>query len=236
MLERIPGEDRIVKAVEEMEKKASYYSVGWDTGPTGQLRLHVDKETQRQIAEDLKEGVDLPTIEQDILDSPLGNGLHTVAPEDVGALTDGLILTDNIDDQGVPVEGAELWWDAQYQVKSFAEDIAEKGEALLENYGPVEYEKKEGSLKKTAKFRLSFNNEVSRNDAAVMLEKRGWNLTVDEKTNYIDFLTEADADEAMNSVVEEGGAAAKQEVEEGSESHFEGGETTRGSYIKGAID
>ncbi len=75
----------------------------------------------------------------DLLSGPgnghaLGNGYTIVKPEDVGALTDGLLIGDgNYDDSGENYTG-NVWWFADYAVKGFVEELA-AGNAITLVYG-----------------------------------------------------------------------------------------------------
>lgn len=60
--------------------------------------------------------------------------LAQVAPEDVGALTDAPILTDDlvIDDHGEMTVHGRVWWFPNYQIESFAETLIKTGKVTFQ--------------------------------------------------------------------------------------------------------
>ncbi|MCZ2113085.1 MAG: hypothetical protein LC131_04525 [Anaerolineae bacterium] len=60
--------------------------------------------------------------------------LDQVAPEDIGALTDAPILTDDleVDDQGVKTIHGRVWWFPNYQIESFAETLIKTGNVTFQ--------------------------------------------------------------------------------------------------------
>lgn len=65
----------------------------------------------------------------DVLASYLENGWEWVAPEDIGALTSGDIITDDIerDDQGNVLRVGRVYWDESYQVRDSVEELLDRG-------------------------------------------------------------------------------------------------------------
>lgn len=61
----------------------------------------------------------------DALENHLCNGWELIAPEEVGALTSGLIITDDCtrDDQGVLLKVGTVYWDSNYQVTDALEEL-----------------------------------------------------------------------------------------------------------------
>lgn len=68
----------------------------------------------------------------DILEDHLCNEWEWVRPEEIGALTDGDILTDTAqrDDQGELVSVGCVYWDSMYQVQSTVETLL-RGETVV---------------------------------------------------------------------------------------------------------
>lgn len=56
-------------------------------------------------------------IECEVLEYYLGNGWTIIEPEDIGALTDGLLLSD----------GENLWWDIEYMVIDWLNRVLNEG-------------------------------------------------------------------------------------------------------------
>lgn len=60
--------------------------------------------------------------------------LHQVSPEELGALTDAPILTDDVtyeDDTDKRLIIGKVWWYPEYQVLSFAEELLKHGEVVF---------------------------------------------------------------------------------------------------------
>lgn len=70
--------------------------------------------------------------------SPNGR-LYQVAPEDVAALTDAPILTDDLEltDDGRRLVQGDVWWYPGYQVKSFAEELIASGRTVFVKADPA---------------------------------------------------------------------------------------------------
>ncbi len=101
--------------------------------PKGNLVL-VAEPTDTELLGDLlqRHGGDDVSFLADLLEttgwSPNGQ-LMQLSPEDVGALTDAPILTDDrtIDDDGVVSAVGKVWWYPNYMVTNFAEELAQTG-------------------------------------------------------------------------------------------------------------
>lgn len=122
------------KAGEEWEPPKSgarnYGYLRFEHQPNGDIKVTANPENIGDIIEMLdEEGQAGDDAMYDLLSGPgnghaLGNGYTIVKPEDVGALTDGLLLGDGgYDDKGDVYTG-NVWWFADYQVKGFAEELA----------------------------------------------------------------------------------------------------------------
>lgn len=63
-----------------------------------------------------------------------GNGeLFQVSPEEVGALTDAPMFTDDVtyNEDGTRVCAGKLWWFPGYELRSFAEELLAKGSVIF---------------------------------------------------------------------------------------------------------
>lgn len=69
----------------------------------------------------LQEAADLP----EALESNLCNGWEVIAPEECGALTNGIIITDDYDrnDHGNLTHLGTVYWDANYAVRSALDEL-----------------------------------------------------------------------------------------------------------------
>lgn len=87
----------------------------------------LDLEIKRGTCSAWCDGLDYP-------DGPIGNGWHTLSPEDIGALTDDPhLITDDMemDDQGNVVYVGRVFFYPKYAIQSLFEDIQENGFAIL---------------------------------------------------------------------------------------------------------
>jgi hypothetical protein len=59
--------------------------------------------------------------------------LYQVFPEQIGALTDAPILSDNVEhlDAGQVNVRGKVWWFPAYEIRSFAEDLIANGEVIF---------------------------------------------------------------------------------------------------------
>ena len=80
--------------------------------------------TLRIEPDDLEALAECKSIE-DALEDHLCNGWEIIAPADVGALTDGLLITDDAerDDQGALVRVGTVYWDERYQIEDALEEL-----------------------------------------------------------------------------------------------------------------
>lgn len=93
------------------------------------------------IPEDDADNLDIPDARNlmDLEYEMLPEDLFTVYPEHAGALTDSLLLSTNCtfepNDSEDPEDMSEcdLFWFPDYQVRSYLEDLVEKGEAVWES-------------------------------------------------------------------------------------------------------
>jgi len=69
----------------------------------------------------------------DLIEYQLGNGWSVVNPEDVGALTDGLLLSPDAEynDHGELVAVDTVYWDSNYQVESLLDELYVYGKSFM---------------------------------------------------------------------------------------------------------
>ena len=101
--------------------------------PNGNLKMQFDTDLD---IEDLKSDIEQKgafEIEGYILENMMGNGWTYVLPEEVSALTDATIITDDFEYVGEEDDTkkyGKVYWDADYAVKSFVETMLNYGEAI----------------------------------------------------------------------------------------------------------
>ena len=98
----------------------------------GNLVISLGNEADREAAQESLDRASNRDTDflNDLLEDWTANGhLYAVRPEWIGALTEAPIITDDltIEDDGTPVVNGDVWWFPDYQVKSFAEELLEKG-------------------------------------------------------------------------------------------------------------
>ena len=92
------------------------------------LVFTADEETRQEIQELFDAGKGFYDREGEILEHSICNGLSYVQPEDIGALTDATILSDDSpDDDGNFHPDAQFFWDCNYQVTDWTETLKETG-------------------------------------------------------------------------------------------------------------
>ena len=99
--------------------------------PEGNLKITLTKDGKTELVE-LKEkyGENDEAILTDLIEYQLGNGFHWVMPEDIGALTDSLIISDAIIDGETTkdeMNDTKIWWFPNYQVQSYIDGIENEG-------------------------------------------------------------------------------------------------------------
>lgn len=71
---------------------------------------------------------------EDTLESVLCNGLHSVPPEYIGALTDAPILTDccpDYENECILDESCAFWWYPDYMIKDITEELKQHGKIIF---------------------------------------------------------------------------------------------------------
>lgn len=108
------------------------------------LEISVDEKTQHTLrllaaSEESGEAIGFHTDELflEIIEHCLCNGLSTVRPEHIGALTSSIILCEGgiLDDHGEPdaklIEETDCFWFPNYAIRSPIEDLAEHGKVIF---------------------------------------------------------------------------------------------------------
>lgn len=116
----------------------------YEITPNGNLLISSEPEDAEMLAhlKDINQGDDV-TFLADLLDQTgwSGNGqLNTVRPEDIGALTDAPILSDDvtIEDDGHATVNGRVWWFPNYMITNFADVLIEKGQVVFTLGGETE--------------------------------------------------------------------------------------------------
>jgi hypothetical protein len=101
--------------------------------PNGNLRIVLLEDAREDVQEIASRELDADSELAEVLEWQLSNGWSLVQPEDVGALTDAPILTEDLDtdDQGEVRHVGTVYWFPQY-------DVSDPVAQLLQN-GSVEF-------------------------------------------------------------------------------------------------
>lgn len=115
----------------------------FETTPNGSLLIQAEKDDAQMLV-DLKErcGENDLMFLSELLEVTgwQGNGqLIQVNPEDVGALTDAPMLTDDcrIEDDGEVLVPGNVWWFPNYMITNFANQLVEQGKTLFSLGSPA---------------------------------------------------------------------------------------------------
>jgi hypothetical protein len=105
---------------------------------SGNLKIVAGKgdfERLREIRERV-EGNDLAYLDE-LLD---GTRYQPIRPEDVGALTNAPMFTDDfeIKDDGTRIVHGSVWWFPNYQVENFADTLIKEGSVVFTHAGDPE--------------------------------------------------------------------------------------------------
>ncbi len=90
------------------------------------------KDNRNEENTDWVEGTNYIYLE--LLEGAIQNGWETLPPEEIGALTDGIILSNEVDrdDYGKILKLGKVYWYPNYQIRSEIDDLWETGECILE--------------------------------------------------------------------------------------------------------
>ena len=97
-----------------------------DLDGDGDLVWSLTDDGREEIADLLASGLDDHRIFFDLAEDFLANGWETIRPEEVGALTDATIISDDCErnDAGDIVKIGRVWWDANYAARSTVGELA----------------------------------------------------------------------------------------------------------------
>ena len=101
----------------------------FDIQPNGNLRITLLKEAREDVQEIRTMNITADNKFAEAIEYQLSNGWTWVSPEDIGALTEAPILTDNIetDDQGKVMHLGVTYWYPQYEVLDPLEQLLLNG-------------------------------------------------------------------------------------------------------------
>jgi hypothetical protein len=187
-------EDEVLDQVFSQEKSASssvrivkaqsdsglYVNFSFD--PEGNLVMTPTQEGVSEALEYLKKNDQSDNAFLDMIEDHLGSGWELVKPEEIGALTSALIISNSVvrDDNGQITDIGDVWSNiADYQVKSEIEEFA-KGNPVIfgKASSETEAEPKTASLKRTIK--MSTQNADCKCNLSqtggtkVEAKKKGW--------------------------------------------------------------
>lgn len=104
----------------------------------GQLVISLTPAGKQEIEEAIADGknIDSDAYMYELFEHPLCNGWFNVAPEEIGALTNAPIFSDNIerDDDGNVVNVDCVYAYMDYAVRSPVEVLREKGEVIFSRH------------------------------------------------------------------------------------------------------
>jgi hypothetical protein len=103
--------------------------------PNGDLLLTAGNARRSCLADDLRERGSISAWYSLMVDDFSSNGhLHPVEPEDVGALTDAPIITDDMEyaDDGARIVRGRVWWFPDYCIRDPMEELARKGRVIFQ--------------------------------------------------------------------------------------------------------
>ena len=89
----------------------------------------------------------LGDIEEYVLEDMIENGFDRISPEDIGALTDAPIIGNLVFNSKAAGEDwgnidwgkTRVWWYPDYALRSFVDDLLEKGETIFQKAPEVDY-------------------------------------------------------------------------------------------------
>lgn len=102
--------------------------MGFKILENGNLRIERSKGQAKKMREFLTKCQDDEMFIWEFFEDELTNGFSLVAPEAIGALTEGTLISDNvINDETESLEGINIWWDTKYAIRGLGNEILEKG-------------------------------------------------------------------------------------------------------------
>lgn len=104
--------------------------------PNGNLKITRNRKDKQELREMLAKTNDDRLLMAELLEftgwQPNGQ-LYLISPEDVGALTDSPIITDDmtIEDDGAITVHGEVYWYPNYMVSNFMEELLRDGKTIF---------------------------------------------------------------------------------------------------------
>ena len=101
----------------------------FDILQNGNLRIRLLEDQRASVEEIFAQEITADNKLAQVIEWQLGNGWSFVRPEDIGALTEAPILSEEIDtdDQGPVREVGTIYWYPQYDVSDPVAKLLEKG-------------------------------------------------------------------------------------------------------------
>ena len=101
--------------------------------PEGRAELQEKIDDHDAVKNPHQHPLDPDAVFLDLIEYQLCNGWETIQPEECGALTDGLLVTDDAqrDDDGKLTALGRVYWDERYAIRSAAKELYETGKTWL---------------------------------------------------------------------------------------------------------
>lgn len=110
--------------------------VTYEITPKGHLRIKLDPERREDLREMIEDAEKnhKGDILGDVIETMLANGFQWIRPEDIAALTDAPIISDeaDYDDQGKLVNIGRVFWFPAYEGVDPVRVLYEKGEVVFD--------------------------------------------------------------------------------------------------------
>jgi hypothetical protein len=102
----------------------------------GDLKITLNKDGKKEfklLYKESKESMNDYDMLREIVDDFFGNGWTWLAPEQVGALTDAPILSNDAfyNDDGIMEVKGDVWWYPNYAVIDLAKELIDSGELIF---------------------------------------------------------------------------------------------------------
>jgi len=110
--------------------------VNLEKTPSGKLEISLTQRGREEFKEfeRLRDRFGIHQALLEVLADHLGSGWDVVRPEEIGALTSALILSDEVerDEEGQLVSVGYVYWNPRYQIDDEIEELGEKGFVLFD--------------------------------------------------------------------------------------------------------
>jgi len=172
---------------DETKEQVNYYPnqlTKFEVLGNGDLKISLTNEGKEYIEDLRNESGDYTKgwseMISDLFDHEISNGYSYVQPEDIGALTSSLIISNGIIDDETTQEdldSIDLWWFPQYEVRDEVKDLEDNGFIIFSKAG-------ENSIKKSVdeELDLGFIQYKKDNDLELNDEE---NETLNEQDEFI---------------------------------------------------